>query len=262
MTDNGPPPGEREVPGDSDGSAETDDGAPPAPTEEARRLPKWLVPGLIGLVTITAGLLTWRAGQLGSASAYEDRQSVGQTITQETQRTEAGLETAHQASGYVAYSAASADAIALEDLASEAADQGRADVAADLLRRAQQTRENAEELAAASGTFGEQSLLQQEVTGEVAGPFDVAERFDSNKAAAATGITSAGVLDPQAWADQAEDTRSRVRLLRWATLAMLIAVAAYTVAELARRRTTRMVAFTVGGIVYAGTLLLVVPGAW
>ncbi|MEZ5267860.1 MAG: hypothetical protein R2789_04570 [Microthrixaceae bacterium] len=43
---------------------------------------------------------------------------------------------------------------------------------------------------------------------------------------------------------------------------MLIAVAAYTVAELARRRTTRMVAFTVGGIVYAGTLLLVVPGAW
>ena len=65
MTDNGPPPGESETPGDSDGSAETGGGAPPAPTEEARRLPKWLVPGLIGLVTITAGLLTWRAGQLG-----------------------------------------------------------------------------------------------------------------------------------------------------------------------------------------------------
>lgn len=256
------PDGDHEHDPDLEPATGEDEALVEAPTEEARKLPKWLVPGLIGLVTITAGLLTWRAGQLGSAAAYEDRQSVGQTITQETQRTEAGLATAQQATGYVTYRAGVANAEALEDLAVEAAEQGQGDVAADLLDQAEVTRQNAEALAEASGTFGTQTLLNQQVAGDSGEPFDIVERFDANVAAAATGIASAGVLDPQAWADMAEDTRQRVRELRWATLAMLIAVAAYTVAELARRRPTRFVAFGVGGVVYVATLAWILPGAW
>lgn len=256
------PGGDRENDTDDEVAPDDDDTPAQAPTEEARKLPKWLVPGLIGLVTITAGLLTWRAGQLGSSAAYEDRQSVGQTITQETQRTEAGLATAQQATGYVTYRAGIANAEALEDLAAEAAEQGQSDVAAELVDQAEVTRQSAEALAEAAGTFGTQTLLNQQVAGDSAEPFDMVERFDANVAAAATGIASAGVLDPQAWADMAEDTRQRVRELRWATLAMLIAVTAYTVAELARRRPTRFVAFGIGGIVYAATLVWILPGAW
>lgn len=231
--------------------------------DEARRLPRWLVPALIGLVTITAGLVTWRAGQLGSTAAYEDRQSVGQTITQQQQVTEAGLATTAQASAYVAYAADLADAAALEDLAAEAAAQGRDDVAADLLSQAQRVVTSADELAEAQGVFSQQELLRRQITptdpAQGAGGFDIEARFETLKADASAGVTSPGVLDPDAWAARADETRANVRSLRHATVFMLMAVAAYTVAELARRRSTRLAGFAVGGVIYIATLIAVIP---
>ncbi|MEZ5239088.1 MAG: hypothetical protein R2716_09135 [Microthrixaceae bacterium] len=120
---------------------------PPDHDARARTLPKWLVPGLIGLVTITAGLVTWRAGQLGSSAAYQDRQSVGQTISEQTQATEAGLATLGQASGYVAFAADLAEADALEDLATEADGEGRPEIAGELRARADEVRRSASTLA-------------------------------------------------------------------------------------------------------------------
>lgn len=230
--------------------------------DEARRLPPWIVPALIGLVTISAGLVTWRAGQLGSTSAYEDRQSVGQTITQQQQVTEAGLGTTAQAAAWVAYSASLAEAAALKDLASEAADQGRYDVAADLLEQAGRVTTSANELAEAQSVFGTQELLRREIDPNAAaedGGFNIEQRFETLKANAASGVTSPGVLDPDAWAARADATRARVRALRIATVFLLIAVAAYTVAELARQRSTRLAGFAIGGLVYVVTVIAVIP---
>lgn len=229
---------------------------------EARQLPPWLVPALIGLVTISAGLVTWRAGQLGSSAAYEDRQSVGQTITQQQQVTEAGLGTTAQASAWVTYSASLAEASALEDLANEAADQGLEDVSAKLLEQADRVTTSADELAQAQGVFGTQELLRREVNPDVAAEadgFNIAQRFETLKADAASGVTSPGVLDPDAWAARADATRAQVRALRIATVFMLIAVAAYTVAELARHRSVRLAGFAIGGVVYVVTVIAVIP---
>ncbi len=221
------------------------------------------MPALIGLVTITAGLLTWRAGQLGSSAAYEDRQAVGQTITQQREVTEAGLATTAQASAYVTYVADLAQAAALRDLATEATEQGRDDVAADLEEQAQRTVSTAAELAEAQGVFGQQELLRSEVSGgddkTGAMGFDIQQRFESLKAQAATGVTSPGVLDPDEWATRADQTRARVLTLRHATVFMLIAAAGYTVAELARHRATRLTGFAIGGVVYVVTLIAVLP---
>jgi hypothetical protein len=52
---------------------------------------KRLLALLLGLVTIGAGLFSWRAGQLGSTAAFDDRQSIGQTIKQEQQKLEVAL---------------------------------------------------------------------------------------------------------------------------------------------------------------------------
>ncbi|MFV0318075.1 MAG: hypothetical protein ACK5O2_14080 [Microthrixaceae bacterium] len=231
-------------------------------TDEQRALPAWLVPGLIGLVTITAGLLTWRAGQLGSTAAYEDRQSVGQTITQESQSTEAGLATGIQASGFVKYRAGLATANALVELAGQASEQGADQAVVDLTTQADLAGQSAVSAADGAGVFGSPLWSNQAAELELVEPFDIQQRYKTNLTDISTGITSSGALDPQRWADEAEQTRSHVRTLRWLTLAMLIAVGAFTVAELAPRRKMRLSGFAIGSVVYVATLVLGVPGAW
>ena len=222
---------------------------------QPRQLPRWLMPLLIGLVTITAGLFTWRAGQLASTSAFEDRQSVGQTITSERQRLGAAVTVVLQAVGYVRYATDYAEAAALDDLAAEAAAQGLDGVSAGLRANAEGRRSTAGQRAADIGVFGEQDLLAQTLTdSETPLPFDPDQRLAELQAEAATGITSPGVLDPQAWADMAEATRARVRALRIATLFLLLSVVAYTVGELSTRRATRLTGFGLGSIIYVVTI--------
>ncbi len=187
---------------------------------------------------------------------------MGQTITQQKQVTEAGLGTASQASAWVTYSASMAQATATSDLASEASAQGRDDVAAELLKQSQNVADAANELAVAQGVFGQQELLDEQLNPDedpLSEGFSIDQRFETLKTDAATGVTSPGVLDPDAWAKKADTTRSQVRMLRHATVFMLLAAAAYTVAELARARSTRMAGFVVGGAVYLATLIVVLP---
>lgn len=237
----------------SDTSNTSDTPAPdePSTTRDRRQLPPWLVPMLIGLVTITAGLFTWRAGQLASSAAYEDRQAVGQTIKQENLRVEAGLATVNQAVAYVDYAADFAEAAALDSTAAELVVQGLPEVAADVEGEADVLRLSATDKAAAVGVFGEQAILDQAIADpDKPIPFDLDEQLKGNQAAVGTGIASPGVLDPDRWAEAADDTRQRVRLLRWDTLLLLLSVLAFTVAQLAPRRSSRRIGFAVGSVVY------------
>jgi hypothetical protein len=214
-------------------------------------IPRWLVPLLIGLVTITAGVVTWRAGQLASSAAFEDRQSVGQTIKQQQQLIEAGLSTVNASVAYVDYSADYAEAAALDDLAEEALQQGNAEIAESLVKSADQQRLTASAKAREVGVFGTESLLTQVVTDSTEPlPFDIMEQLAARQAAVSTGITSPGVLDPDAWATRADDTRTRVRWLRLATVLLLFSVVAYTVAELTSHIRTRRLAFVAGSVIY------------
>ncbi len=176
-----------------DGSEDTgpDDGAP------CRRLPPWLIPLLIGVVTITAGLFTWRAGQLGSSAAFEDRQSVGQTITQQQIAVEARLGAVDDAVVYVGYVADYAEAAALDDLATELTEQGIDTFAAGFARDADQLRENASRRAQAAGVFGEETLLEQSVISpDVPLEFDIDRQVVQLEAQLTSGVTSPGVARP------------------------------------------------------------------
>ncbi len=220
--------------------------------DEPRDLPPWIVPLLIGLVTITAGVFTWRAGQLGSSAAYQDRQSVSQTITQQQQDTEAGLKTVNDAVNYIGYAADFAQAAAVDDLAQEADDQGEANAAQDLRTQAQELRDSASAEVVAVGVFGTQQVLTQSATDPTMPiPFSTQEQLLTNSADVSTGITSPGVLDPNGWAAKADDTRERVRGLRLYAFFLVGAAVAYTIAELAPRRWVRRIGFGVGSVVYA-----------
>jgi len=221
-------------------------------TRSPRRvIPVWLVPLLIGIVTVTAGLFTWRAGQLGSSAAFEDRQSVGQTIKREEQRVEVSLGAVNDAVAYVRYVADFAEAGALDDIAGELQAQQQDSFATTFSDDADTLRRSASELAAASGVFGQQTLLSQVITlSDQPQPFDLDDQIARLEAQATTGIASAGDLDPQRWADQADETRSRVRGLRLATLLLLVSVVAYTIAQLAEQRPIRWAGFAVGSTMF------------
>jgi hypothetical protein len=198
-------------------------------------------------VTVTAGLFTWRAGQLGSAAAFEDRQAVGQTIRQQEQEVEAGVRAVNDAVAYVAYVADYAEAAALDDLADELAGQGADALATNTADDARALRGSASTLAGAAGVFGRQTLLSSIVSSSTSPlPFDLDEQLVRLRAEASTGISSPGDLDPERWAAQADDTRRRARGLRVGTLLLLVAVLALTVAEVALRRATRLTGLAIG----------------
>jgi hypothetical protein len=41
---------------------------------------KWLTAFLIGIATVTAAAFSWRAAQIGSTAAFDDRQSISETV--------------------------------------------------------------------------------------------------------------------------------------------------------------------------------------
>ena len=80
---------------------------------------------LLGVGSITAGLLTWRAGQIGSSAAFEDRRAVGQEVASAQRRIEVTTDLAAAGAEYTRYladqvEADAADAKALAVVGSDA----------------------------------------------------------------------------------------------------------------------------------------------
>ena len=230
--------------------------APAANPEPRRRLiPVWFLPLLIGLVTITAGLFTWRAGQLASTSAFEDRQSVGQTITQQRQAVEARLGAINDAVAYVAYVADYAEASSLDVLADELDARGATALAATFREEATTMRVASSRVASASGLFGQQTVLAQLTASPTEPlPFDFDQQVKVLEAEATTGVASPGVPDPDRWAAQADATRDKVRGLRVATLLLLVCVVGLTIAQLTDRTITRRIGAAAGLSLYVAVV--------
>jgi hypothetical protein len=218
---------------------------------------------LLGLVTIGAATFTWRAGQIASGAAFDDRQAVSQTIKQEQQNLELALTVTNQAVGYVRYVVDYGEAAALDaEGAAFAAvgDEGFAAVRsgeADDLRRAATSR------AAAQGIFG-QSAIASDVLEPSVEPrdFNLIDQFQLLQQEAQTNIDSPGVLEPQAFADEATDKRTRVRSLKVAALIMVIGVAFLTGAQVARKRVTRLAFGATGTVIALITTIVTFNTVW
>lgn len=212
---------------------------------------KRLLALLLGIATITVGLFLWRGGQLGSTAAFDDRQSISQTLKQERERLEVGLTALSDAQTYGRYRADYVEAAALDDEADELADDGFPALAASSGGEADDVRRAATFLAARGGVFGPQAILASfaEPSTEPL-PFSLGEHTRALQAEVAAGIASPGALDPDRWAEEANDIRTRTRGLRWAAFLIAIAVAAYTVAQVAVRRRTRYISAAGATVLY------------
>jgi hypothetical protein len=179
----------------------------------------------------------WRAAQIGSTAAFDDRQSISETVSVQQDAVARAVAVAADAREYVRYRADYAVAATLDREAARLAAGGAADLAAVSRGEAAALRLGATRRAAEAGVFGRftigSDLLQPTAKPR---PFDYRARARALAAEESTAIDSPAKLDPGRWAQAANDIRVRVRdLTHWAFL-MLIAVLLYTAAEVSRRR--------------------------
>jgi hypothetical protein len=224
---------------------------------------KRLIILLLGIATITAGVFTWRAGQIASTAAFEDRTSVGQTIKQEEQNVEINLRAIGNVKSYVQYVADYAEAAALDDRAAELTEVGATALAQAATENARTTRAAASERAAAAGVFGRTSIYADlDSPNPQPRDFD----FDTQRQVIASEVTSdissAGRLDPDQWADLADESRVRSRGLRLGTLIVMFAVVLLTIAEMSDRATTRWIAAGSGLAIFIVASWITMTTVW
>ena len=216
---------------------------------------RWAIAFLIGLATVTAAGLGWRVAQIGSTAAYDDRQSIGETVRVQQARVERAVTVAAQAREYVRYRADYATAAALDREARQLAAHGAGRFAAVSRGQATALRLGATRRAAQAGVFGSftigTDLLQPKAQPR---PFDYRARARELAADMSTGLDSPANLDPDHWARAAEHIRTRMRgLTRWAFL-LLLAVFCYTAAEVATRPRVVYVLLGCGLAIYVAGL--------
>ena len=210
---------------------------------------KWAIAFLIGLATVTAATFSWRAAQIGSTAAYDDRQSISETVRVEQAEVERTIAVAAAAREYVRYRADYGVAAALDREAARLAAFGASRLADVSRAEADALREGATRRAAEAGVFG-RSTIGTDLLKPSATPrsFDIRARRRALEAEQSTALDSPGRLNPSGFARQADDIRHRVNgLVRFAFM-IAFAVLLYTLAEVSTRR-RRAATFAAAGIV-------------
>jgi hypothetical protein len=217
---------------------------------------KWVIAFLIGLATVTAATFSWRAAQIGSTAAYDDRQSISETVRTEQGKVERTIAVAAAAREYIRYRADYGVAAALDREAARLAAFGSSALAGVSHAEAVALREGATRRAAAAGVFG-RSTIGTDLLKPSATPrsFDIEARRRALAAEQSTALDSPGKLNPSGFARQADDIRQRVNGLVRFSFVITFAVLAYTLAEVSKRRRTTA-AFAVAGIaIYAAAVV-------
>jgi hypothetical protein len=214
-------------------------------TENVKRI----IALMIGVGTIIAGLFTWHAGQIASGASFDDRTAVGQQVDVENARIDVAVEASRQARQYDVYLSDYAIADGLDANAERLRAAGDVDLAEVAEAEAVNRREAATTRATVAGVFDASSLaVDSGVVSAEPRAFDLETRIAALTAEEATGLDSAGDLDPQKWADESDAIRDRVRNLTYLVGLILIAVVVLTTAEVTVSRRIRRSGLAIGGL--------------
>lgn len=238
------------------GSSDDSDGGPSGRGLTAQQ---WVLALLIGLATVMGAFFGWRAAAIGSTAAFDDRQSISETIKVEQQEIDVDLSVTDDTREYTRYLANYALAAELDNQAGSLAAAGNTAGAAETRREAQVLRRAATERAADSGVFGPFTIAD-DLREPRAEPrtFNVDERLVARRAELATAIGSPGQLDPQVWADESEAIRQRIKGLSIWIFILIFGVLMFTVAQVNSERRTVFYGFV--ALAVAALLVGIVGG--
>ena len=217
---------------------------------------KWAIAFLIGIATVTAAAFTWRAAQIGSTAAYDDRQSIGETVRAEQDEVERTIEVAAAAREYVRYRADYGVAAALDRQAARLARRRIRSASQRVASRGGGPPGRRYPPRGGSGSVRACDDRKRSSEAERHSPtFDIGARRRALEAEQSTALDSPGKLDPSGFATQADDIRKRVNGLVRFAFVIAFAVLLYTLAEVSKRRRTTA-SFAVAGIaVYTAALI-------
>lgn len=193
---------------------------------------QWVVVFLIGLASVLAALFGWRAAAIGSSAAFDDRQSISETIKVEQRQIDLSLAVVEDTREYTRYLADYGVAAELDNQAEDLAAAGNDEAAAEARREAQLLRRTATERAATAGVFGPFTIADElRRPGPRPRVFSFDDQAASLAAEEATSIDSAAQLDPEVWADDAEAIRERIKGLAAWTFVLLTALLLFTIGQ-------------------------------
>jgi len=193
---------------------------------------QWVVAFLIGLATVFAAAYGWRAAAIGSTAAYDDRQSISETIAVEQETIDVALDVSNDTREYTGYLADYAIAAELDNQAAALQGSGDGATTSGALQQARFLRRSSTERAAGAGVFGRSSIADELARpSAVPRPFSFEDQLRSRTIEVQTGIDSPGKLNPGVWAAEANGIRDRINGLAVWVLVMLLAVLLFTIAE-------------------------------
>ncbi len=193
---------------------------------------QWVVVLLIGLASVLAAFFGWRAAAIGSTAAYDDRQSISETIKVEQRQIDIAIQVVDDTKEYTRYLAGYGAAAELDNQADALQEAGQGDAAAEARAEADEVRRSATARAADAGVFGPFSITDELLEpSPTPRPFNLDDQATAIAAQEATSFDSAGQLDPQVWADEAEDIRDRIQGLAFWTFMLLLSVLAFTIGQ-------------------------------
>ncbi len=198
---------------------------------------QWVIALLVGVATVSAAGFSWRAAATGSTAAYNDRQSISETIAVRQQEIDVGLAVSADTRNYTRYLADYATAAELENQATGLERAGNGAAAAAARREAVQLRRTATERAADAGVFGSSTIADDlSRPSPTPRPFSYEDQLRARTAEERTGLDSPGKLNPDRWAAEAEEIRDRINGLAVWAFVVLFAVLMFSVAEANSKR--------------------------
>src|SRR5689334_5145689 len=189
---------------------------------------KLVIAVLIGLVSVTGAVMTWRSSQLGEKAVDRDRQAIAETVLQEQSNANVETQLRDEQQAFAQYKQQLTNAKLLETEADQLQAAGATVDAARARDQAGEQREVANNLA--SLTFSTAYVVFDDASGL---PKDFL--IDHRRSDLRQNDSQAAKVNPDQTVEQAVDFRQRSQRLEGWTIPLVLAVLLLTLATITRR---------------------------
>ncbi len=188
---------------------------------------------LIGLVSVTGAVMTWRSSKLGENATDKDRQAVAETVLQEQSNANIETQVRNEAQAFEQYK---------EDLnnAQLLKQEGDSLEGQSFFIEADQARDQARELEQAAATLADNTFSLDYVQTDDTTKLPTAFLIDKRRVDLRRADEQAAQVHPDQTAQQARDLRSRSQRLEGWTILLVLSVVLLTIATISRSDRARI----------------------